>query len=93
MGYYNAMPYLPPGAQEKVTIPILLGINEASTPAQISGATYVPTFQLFEGNKEKYLPNPLDIYRARPGYRALADGFMKEITSGIPRNIRTRGTK
>ena len=81
MGYYNALPYLPPGAQEKVTIPILLGINQAiEIPAQISGATYVPTFQLFEGNKEKYLPNPLDIHPSEAGYRALADGFMKEIS-------------
>ena len=85
MGYYNAMPYLPSGAQEKVTIPILLGINEAiEIPAQFSGATYVPTFQLFEGNKEKYLPNPLDIHPNEAGYRALADGFMKEIRGAFP---------
>ena len=52
MGYYNAMPYLPSGAQEKVTIPILKGINKAiEIPAEDLYATYVPTFQSFEGKK------------------------------------------
>ncbi|MCR2822249.1 SGNH/GDSL hydrolase family protein [Lederbergia panacisoli] len=82
MGYYNALPNLP----SEVIVPLLTGLNNAlKVPTDTVGATFVPTFHLFEGKYQTYLPNPTNIHPSVEGYRALANGFMAEISKSFPK--------
>jgi LPXTG-motif cell wall-anchored protein len=78
LGYYNALPYL-----EDMQGPIVLMIelmNETIKGiAEDNGATYIPTFEAFEGEYERYLPNPDDIHPTEEGYEVIADLFLEEI--------------
>lgn len=63
MGYYNALPYLPDDTQA-VTVPLIQGLNGAiEMAAETTGAIFVPTFDVFVGHYEAYLPNPEDIHQ------------------------------
>ena len=85
MGYYNALPYLSPEVQQGMTIPLLNDLNEViEGVAEHSKATFIPTFKLFEGNYETYLPNAKDIHPSKDGYRALANAFMDQIGGAFP---------
>ncbi|WP_172369493.1 SGNH/GDSL hydrolase family protein [Sporosarcina jiandibaonis] len=86
MGYYNAMPYLSQEVQQGLTLGLLDKLNNAlKLYAEGSGATFIPTFHLFEGQYETYLPNPKNIHPSEAGYRALASGFMGEISQTFPK--------
>lgn len=85
MGYYNALPYVPMDMQE-VTVPLLETLNMAiESPTNLYGATFIPTFEAFEGNYEAYLPNPKDIHPSEAGYEAIAKAFMQEISNQYPK--------
>lgn len=84
MGYYNALPYLPLELQE-VTVPLLETLNMViENPTNVYAATFVPTFEAFEGNYNIYLPNPTDIHPSEAGYEAIAYAFMEKIANQYP---------
>lgn len=84
MGYYNAMPYLDQPLQEQL-VPMLDGLNDAiEKVSNVFEATFIPTFEIFEGNYEEFLPNPHNIHPNEAGYRALANGFMAEMIKVYP---------
>ncbi|QUW22013.1 hypothetical protein JSQ81_19970 [Sporosarcina sp. Marseille-Q4063] len=85
MGYYNALPYLPPEVQQTFTLQFLDGLNKVIEDASNHfDATFISTFDAFEGNYEVYLPNPKDIHPSLDGYKAIANEFMKEIGESYP---------
>ncbi len=85
MGYYNALPYLGNDIQTGVTLPLLEGLNRAiQTSVHQFGAINVPTFDLFEGNYETFLPEPTNIHPSEAGYSALTERFMEEISKSFP---------
>lgn len=86
MGYYNAVPYLPPDLTDK----LLPGLNAVIVGASnMTGATFIPTVHLFEGTN--YLPTN-DIHPNVEGYAAIANAFMQAISNDLPR-ILTLGEK
>ena len=85
LGYYNALPYLSEELQWQVTIPLLVGLNEATqAAATATGAVFIPTYTLFEGMYETYLPNPADIHPSELGYQIIAEAFLSEISKSFP---------
>lgn len=84
MGYYNALPYLSKETQQS-TVPLIQALNNAIQKAtETSDATFVPTYSIFEGNYNKYLPNPENIHPNEQGYSAIAKAFMNEISKKYP---------
>lgn len=84
LGYYNAMPYLQPELQGKL-VPLLEALNTAiKDTASKAGVTFVPTFDVFEGNYKEYLPNENNIHPNAAGYEAIADAFIDKIRSSFP---------
>ena len=79
MGYYNALPYLSQEVQQGLTLGLINNLNNTIEMAtKGSGATFIPTFQLFEGNYQTYLPNPRNIHPSDAGYggkRLLLDSW------------------
>lgn len=84
MGYYNAFPYFSKETQQ-LTVPLIQGLNTAiQKAAESTGAIFVPTYSVFEGKHETYLPNPDNIHPNEQGYSAIAKAFMKEINKKYP---------
>lgn len=82
MGYYNALHFLP-NIQDAVLY--LIGeLNKVIyTVTMNNGATFVPTFEIFNGNYQEYLPNP-DIHPTEAGYQAIAGEFTNFIIPNLP---------
>ncbi|WP_270578828.1 GDSL-type esterase/lipase family protein [Caldibacillus thermoamylovorans] len=82
MGYYNALHFLP-NIQDAVLY--LIGkLNKViDTVAFYNGATFVPTFEIFNGKYQEYLPNP-DIHPTEAGYQAIAGQFANFIIPNLP---------
>ncbi|MUK87400.1 LPXTG cell wall anchor domain-containing protein [Ornithinibacillus sp. L9] len=83
MGYYNALPYMDEGAQAYI-LTLIDGLNSGiAGGAQAMGATFVPTFDAFDGKYEDYLPNEENIHPNEAGYRALSQLFLPFIYQDI----------
>ncbi len=84
LGYYNMFPYLSDGMQQKTT-PLFLALNKKiETVANKNDITFVPTYDVFEGNYNTLLPNQHDIHPSIKGYQALAKEFISAIDKDYP---------
>lgn len=82
MGYYNALPYLED--LQEIVIMIMDILNDTIHNASSSyDAFYVPTFVAYEGNYERYLPNPNNIHPTEEGYEVIADLFLEQIIPNL----------
>jgi len=84
MGYYNALPYI----DGQLAIVLMInGLNAALQGAAGTMATFVPTFDLFDGNYETYLPNQNNIHPNEAGYRAIAGRFVETILPSFIKEV------
>jgi lysophospholipase L1-like esterase len=81
MGYYNALPFIDNQTLIKTAID-LLNNNIASEAGKVE-ATFIPTYHVFEGKYDVYLPNP-DIHPTKEGYKAIANEFLTFILNDLP---------
>lgn len=84
LGYYNTFPYKS-DALQKQTVTLLTSLNDAiERTATREGATYVPSFDAFDGRYEELLPNPNDIHPSQAGYQVIAEQFILALNSNYP---------
>lgn len=77
MGYYNAIPYA--DGQDAIVLMINALNSVISGEAKKFEAEFVPTFDLFAGHYEQYLPNHNNIHPNADGYKVIAGRFLEKI--------------
>lgn len=91
MGYYNAFPYLDEDLQPLI-VDILEELNHSlESVAESKAATYVSTFDVFEGHYEEYLPVETNIHPNEAGYEAIAEAFLEYILPDLAEDPGTPG--
>lgn len=84
LGYYNTLPYLSEGFQKKI-IALLQTLNQTiETTAIANGATYVPSYDAFDGRYNELLPNRHDIHPSEAGYQVIAKQFISILQNKYP---------
>ena len=84
LGYYNTLPYLSEGFQKKI-VALLQTLNQTiETTAVANGATYVPSYDAFDGRYSELLPNQHDIHPSEAGYKVIAKQFMTVLQNKYP---------